>query len=77
MAPARLHLTLHFLGPLPPERQALLRHLPPVAFEPFTLSIVRSGRFGSVAWVGPAAVPAPLAALHEALAAQLRAWGFV
>ncbi len=73
---ARLHLTLHFLGPLEPSRRALLMSLPAVPFEPFEFAIERAGRWRGIAWMGPGEVPLPLLALHAALGEQLRERGF-
>ena len=69
----RLHLTLHFIGDVAPQRiPELAQALAAVAFAPFAL------RFGQpvlwphgVAVLEPDAVPAPLLELHAALSSVL------
>jgi RNA 2',3'-cyclic 3'-phosphodiesterase len=76
--PARLHLTLHFLGPLAGEAVAALRQAldgigapPPVVW---TLDRPASWP-GGVAVLEPRAVPAAARTLHAALAAVLHGQG--
>lgn len=72
---ARLHLTLHFLGPVPLERVDEFRAGLAVPLEPHVLALAQ-GR--TTVWPGGIAVlelqaPAALQALHAALAEALRA----
>ena len=65
---ARLHITLHFLGEVPLER------IPELAtrFTPFALRIARAELWPqAIAVLEPEAIPAPLLALHAALARTL------
>lgn len=76
---ANLHLTLAFLGDVPPERADLL---PAVASAvdgaAFDLVLDRLGAFprAGVGWVGPSQVPAALTQLQSALATALLEAGF-
>ncbi|MBI3153867.1 MAG: RNA 2',3'-cyclic phosphodiesterase [Burkholderiales bacterium] len=73
----RLHLTLHFLGPLPDAALASLREaLAGVRAAPQRWSLRRAAIWkGGVAVVEPARIPAAAQALHDALAEVLRVQG--
>ncbi len=77
MDPGRYHLTLAFLGDLDEARAARLAACAGPwssrPMKPFTITLDRSGQFGSrVAWLG-CSEPAPgLMALHDALGRELR-----
>jgi len=81
VAPANLHLTLLFLGEADTETAKRAVDAGDAAAAAWRRAIrVRLdtlGRFAGarVAWVGPAAVPGSLAALHEALRGAARASG--
>lgn len=73
-APDSLHLTLAFLGGVPPDRLPALMAIgdgaPRMAFE-LVLDTVGEFRRARVAWIAPSSIPAALLALREALAAAL------
>jgi RNA 2',3'-cyclic 3'-phosphodiesterase len=74
-----IHLTLLFLGEVEPERFDAARELgSPVSSPSFELTLDTAGcwKHNGVAWAAPGAVPAPLAALAEHLAAGARDAGF-
>ena len=74
--PERLHLTLHFIGPVPLSRTDELVAGLRVPFEPFEWSLERCELWrGGIAVLCAAATPSPLAALHARLAERLRALG--
>lgn len=73
---ANLHLTLHFLGPVPSDQLAALRTAlsQEAAVAPFTLEFGRAELWpGGIAVVCPLATPPALAALHGRLAQRLLA----
>jgi len=72
--PDQLHLTLHFLGPVPREQLAALGAALQVPHEPFSLRFDQPAlwRHG-LAVLCASEVPAGLAQLHTALAEALRA----
>lgn len=72
--PASLHLTLHYLGPVPLQRQAEMVELFGRAGGPcFTLRLARRERWrNGCAVLCPERIPDPLRALHERLAKSLR-----
>jgi len=75
-AEADLHLTLHFIGPVPTERVSALVPALAVAAPRFTLRSGGHAQWGKqVAVLEPAAPAAGLLALHERLAQALRAQG--
>ena len=72
-SPAKLHMTLHFLGNLPVDlvpRLGVAAHS--IRFRPFDLELVKAGtwREANVAWVSPAPSE-PLMALHDELGRAL------
>ena len=73
----RLHLTLHFLGPLPDAELApLCEALAGVRAAPQRWSLRRTAIWkGGIAVVEPARIPGAARALHETLAGVLRAQG--
>jgi 2'-5' RNA ligase len=75
--PARLHLTLHFLGALPEPRLAALREalaVPARGMAPFDLRFDRLEHWPhGLVVLGPSEAPEPLRALHAGLADTLRA----
>jgi 2'-5' RNA ligase len=76
---AKIHLTLAFLGSLPPERVAIAAAVADrVAGDAFVATFDRLGTFvrAGVAWVAPSRPPAALEALAAMLAVQLRESGF-
>lgn len=74
--PERLHLTLHFLGPVPPERVPALQERLRVPWSGCTLELDRPATWpGGIAVLEASRVPPPLAQLHAALAARLPALG--
>jgi RNA 2',3'-cyclic 3'-phosphodiesterase len=83
--PAKLHLTLAFLGELDDERLAAAEAAAleaARAVKPFTLEVAGLGIFGPshaprVIWAGVGGNVRRLAQLHDALAAALAARGFV
>ena len=78
VAPENLHLTMAFLGMQPaallPDIQAILDRL---TVPEMTLEVDRYGAFqrARIAWAGIRRLPPALAALHEALMAELRQCG--
>ena len=79
VSPARLHLTLRFIGVVDPRRVgALLRAAGRVRAAPFALCLDTLGAFGRarVAWAGCLASPPPLLDLQEGLASALAVEGF-
>ena len=75
-----LHLTLAFLGSVPPARIGELEAIGALAAcaaapFPLTLDAVGAFRAAGVAWAGTAAVPAPLQDVFERLRALLRTAG--
>jgi RNA 2',3'-cyclic 3'-phosphodiesterase len=78
VAPEKLHLTLLFLGQIDERTAACLAAgAGRAAFEDFDLSLSAIGgrRKAGVAWIAPDEVPAPLARLHQSLAAMARDCG--
>ena len=78
-ARGRLHMTLHFLGPVGEERIARLRELGDSLVLPaFELVLDRIGCWPrpAVLWAGPPAAPGPLQAFHAQLEDGLEAAGF-
>lgn len=76
VAPDRLHVTLHFLCAVPPERLAPLREIT-VEAPPFRLRLDRFATWpGGLVVLESAAPPAELFDLHARLGAALRAAGF-
>lgn len=76
VAPAKLHLTLHFLGSQPVERIPALRAALAGPLAPFTLTLEHAEVWpNGVALLAPAQPPALLAELHAAQADALRALG--
>lgn len=64
----KLHMTLHFLGFVPPERMAALVPALDVGFEPFELSLDRAELWsGGIAVLRTQAAPPELRALHDRL----------
>lgn len=73
-APDRLHVTLHFLGAVPAARLPQLRESLGVRWNGCELVLDRAQVWpGGIAVLEAQQVPAALTALHEALAARLRA----
>lgn len=73
VAPERLHLTLHFIGPVPAGRLPELVHGLAVASPCFELRLGRAQLWrGNLAVLRADAVPAGLATLHAQLQASLR-----
>ncbi len=71
-----LHLTLHFIGPVPADRVPALVPALAVQAPRFTLHPGRLAQWGEhVAVLEPASPPAGLLVLHERLAQALRAQG--
>lgn len=69
-APARLHLTLAFIGDVDPERAAALAALTaalPCRAGDWTLDRLGHFRRGGIVWAGSQAPSAPLEALHRDL----------
>ena len=76
MPTERLHLTLHFIGPVAGERVAELAEALDVPSPGFELAFGRAERWHrGLAVLRPLAVPPALAALHATLADRLRACG--
>jgi 2'-5' RNA ligase len=76
---ADLHLTLHFLGQVEPDRLDALRALGAgIRVDGFELVLDRLGHWPrpQVLWAGPAEIPRELAELHARLGAGLQALGF-
>jgi 2'-5' RNA ligase len=79
-APGNVHVTLAFLGDQP---RRIARELSAAAARisatPFDLVFDRvdSWRKSSIAWAGVQGVPAPLAAMHQAITRSLRVSGLV
>lgn len=78
--PEHLHLTLAFLGEVPPPREAAVRRaMEHTAFSPLTLTFAGTGRFrrdgGDIWWVSLAPNP-PLNQLHRRLTGALEREGF-
>ena len=74
-----IHLTLAFLGDVSAEQLDVLHRIAAdVVFQPFTMSIDRSGCFAQskVAWLAPRTTPLPLLSLVEQLEAELKQAGF-
>jgi len=74
-----IHLTLAFLGDVNGEQlEGLHRIAADVVFQPFTMSIDRSGCFAQskVAWLAPRTMPLPLLSLVEQLQGELKQSGF-
>lgn len=72
--PERLHITLHFLGPVPAERLDALRAGLQVDWEGCELLLDRAQVWpGGIAVLEASQVPPELAALHAALGERLRA----
>jgi 2'-5' RNA ligase len=75
-APERLHMTLHFLGDVPPSQLPQLQATLDVQREPCTVLLDRAEVWpGGIAVLEALQVPPALARLHERLAAALRAQG--
>lgn len=77
--PAKIHLTLAFLGEVPASREEAVRAAAEsVRAAPLDLAFDRLGSFprSQVAWTGPSRVPEALIDLAEQLAEGLRARGF-
>lgn len=73
---ADLHLTLHFIGPVPAEQVPVLESALTVAAPRFALHPGRHAQWGEgVAVLEPALAPQGLAALHAQLAQALQAQG--
>ena len=75
---ANLHATLAFLGSVPRERVAALRAIgDALRAQPCEVQLDRIGGFrgARVAWIGTAAIPAPVAALQADLAQRLASAG--
>jgi 2'-5' RNA ligase len=71
--PADWHLTLHFLGPVKPDRVADIVALVAVPFEPFILTLDQPTCWPhGLAVLCMSQVPSALQALHERLGAALR-----
>ncbi|MES2015023.1 MAG: RNA 2',3'-cyclic phosphodiesterase [Pseudomonadota bacterium] len=69
----QLHLTLHFIGDVEPERVPQLAAALPTAFTPFELQFGRAVLWPhGVAVLEPDAIPASLLALHADIGAVLR-----
>jgi len=77
VAPERLHVTLHFIGPVPNERlPAIADALSRVRCDAFSLRFGRAAAWGRGLVVGlPEATPPALAALHAAQAEVLHGLG--
>jgi RNA 2',3'-cyclic 3'-phosphodiesterase len=72
-APEKLHVTLHFLGPVPAARLPELSESLAVRWNGCELLLDRAQVWpGGIAVLEAQQVPAPLTALHEALATRLR-----
>jgi 2'-5' RNA ligase len=77
--PGRLHLTLHFLGCMPPERLARSRQLArELRGEGFRLELDRLGCFerARVLWLGPSRQPQALEMLQANLGERLAEVGY-
>lgn len=77
--PEDLHLTLAFLGAVPPERRACCEAAGDgIDARPFVLSLSRVGFWPRprILWCGPPAPPAPLLTLVRDLTDRLRPCGF-
>lgn len=73
VAAHRLHLTLAFFGHADDGRiERLCAHAAQIRVPPFALQLDRIGYFvrPRILWLGPSVVPAPLAALAEAVRAM-------
>lgn len=76
VTPERLHMTLHFLGPVPRQQLPALVSALRVPFQPFELSFSRCEQWPhGLLVVVPDTVPPPLVQLHGALAAVLQGLG--
>jgi 2'-5' RNA ligase len=74
VAPEKLHLTLHFLGAVPPARLPQMRAGLAVPFAPFELQLTRVESWPrGLAALCPGEIPPPLSALQGALGDALRA----
>lgn len=75
-----LHVTLAFLGAVPPARMpavAAAGERAARAVDPFPIALSRVGGTGyGIAWLAPETMPAPLREVYEALAGELEARGF-
>jgi RNA 2',3'-cyclic 3'-phosphodiesterase len=74
-----VHATVAFLGQVEPDRvDALCALAERIDSRPFDIVLARIGSFrkAKVAWIGPHATPAQLAALHACLTALLAEAGF-
>lgn len=70
--PERLHLTLHFIGPVPAIRLDELKRQLRVPFQPFTLELTLPERWrGGLAVLCSESAPAALQLLHAQLAQRL------
>lgn len=76
VSPAKLHMTLHFLGDVAVDRLPALQDALEVSFDPFTLMLSQATLWPhGIAVLEPETVPAALTALHEATATVLRRIG--
>ena len=79
VAPAKIHLTLAFLGDVETSGMQRARAAAQaVAGDAFRMTVDRVGSFArqAVAWAAPGIVPPELTRLHDALASRLREAGF-
>lgn len=76
VTPERLHMTLHFLGPVPRQQLPALVSALRVPFQPFELSFSRCEQWPHGLLVAvPDTVPPPLTQLHTALGEVLQGLG--
>jgi 2'-5' RNA ligase len=72
----RLHMTLHFLGDVEPDRMTQLTDMLPESFPPFELALRHAGLWPhGIAVLEPDSVPAELKDLHAAIAVVLQSLG--
>lgn len=74
-----LHMTLYFLGDVPPTRVSRLQNVREhVRLTPFTLWLDQLGYWPArkILWAGTQHLPAPLTAIHDTLRAHLGTLGW-
>lgn len=69
--PKNWHVTLHFIGNVPAERLNEIVHKLKVPFDPFFITLKRRVSWDHLTVLEPDSMTAPLASLHQQLAAAL------